>query len=186
MSPRPLPTLGRRAAVVATTAGAAAGALGLSGCDVGDLGLPGGSPSQDPADEPSGTAASDRQDDDVALLEEVRAELDELVALTSGLRRRPLLRRSTQALADLHVAHRSVLSEESSDPTPAPTPSAPAGDPGELWAMLLRREREAQRRLAGWAVGAQSGTLARLLASMAAGIAAHLAAAPEPSVDGAA
>jgi hypothetical protein len=45
-----------------------------------------------------------------------------------------------------------------------------------LAARVLRREERAQRRLADWAVEARSGALARLLASMSAGVAQQLAA----------
>ena len=38
------------------------------------------------------------------------------------------------------------------------------------------RELQARARLADWSVAAESGALARLLASMSAGVASHLAA----------
>lgn len=146
-----------------------AGAL-LSGCDVGDPAPPGESPAVDAGADPDG-----------ALVGDVRAELDELWALTSALHAAvPSLQPSLEALLAMHVAHREALRDPDGSSAPPAPSQAPRGDAVELWSLVVARERSARRRLAGWAVEARSGTLARVLASMAAGIAAHLAAAPVP------
>lgn len=166
MSPQPVRAVSRRATVTGATAGLLATALPagavLSGCDALDPSSPAASPSPDAATDP-----------DAALVDRVRVELDELLALVSGLhRRQPALRPSLEGLLAMHTAHRDVLVEPG---LPTPSPRAPRGAPDELWSLLVSRERIARKRLAGWAVDARSGTLARLLASMSAGIAAHLA-----------
>lgn len=112
-------------------------------------------------------------DPDTALVEAVSAELDELVALvTLAADRRPLLAGGLAPFAALHQAHRAVLPDRDAEP---PRPRV-AGSPQEVAGQVLRREVQARNRLADWAVAAESGALARLLASMSAGVAAHLAA----------
>lgn len=169
MRPRPLPRATRRAAVT----GAVAVAAGLAGCDLTDPGTPGTSPTPTTAADP-----------DAALVDAVRAELDELFVLVSTLSdRSPRLRAPLAGLLAAHTAHRAVLAQdedaEDEDAGP-PAVTVPRGDPAELWAMVVPRERQAGARLADWAVAARSGALARLLASMSAGISAHLAAAVPP------
>jgi hypothetical protein len=84
-------------------------------------------------------------------------------------------------LAGLHTAHLAALAEAtggsptasvspSSGTTTEPVPSSAR----RARARLRRRELAAQRELVGLAVAAESGAVARLLASMSAGIAAHL------------
>lgn len=154
----------RRTTVAAALAGGSALVGGLSGCDVGDPDRPGAS--AEPAPDPDGE-----------LLDRARTEVDEVLALVAALTARH--RRMAPGLRDLlalHTAHRVVLAE-SGTPTATPTSAGLSGAPDELWTLLLLREHTLQRRLAAWAVQASSGTLARLLASMSAGIAAHVAAA---------
>ena len=77
-------------------------------------------------------------------------------------------------LAALHTAHLGTLARASADSgSSAPSPTAPAA--AATRARVRRRELAAQRELAHLAAEAESGALARLLASMSAGIAAHLA-----------
>ena len=76
--------------------------------------------------------------------------------------------------AALHTAHLTTLARATAaSDSAAPSPTAPA--PPATRARLRRRELAAQRELAHLAAEAESGALARLLASMSAGIAAHLA-----------
>ncbi len=102
----------------------------------------------------------------------VRTELLGLEALvTAAGATRPRLAADLADLAALHVAHLSALpdGEESvEDPTVT-------GTVDQVRAQVGRRELQGQRRLAEWSVAAESGALARLLASMSAAIAAHLA-----------
>jgi len=173
VSPRPLPALPsmtgvpatRRTTVAVALAGGAALAGGLSGCDVGDQERPGASPGSTPAADP-----------DEELLDRARTEVGEALALVAALSRHRRMAAPLAPLLALHTAHRAVLVGDET-PTETPAPPALSGAPGELWTLLLARERTLQRRLATAAVEASSGTLARLLASMSAGIAAHVAAA---------
>lgn len=169
--PRPAPVLParvlttRRTTVAVALAGGAALAGGLSGCDIDDEVRPGASPGATPATDP-----------DEELLDRARTEVDAALALVAALSRHRRMATPLAPLLALHTAHRAALA---GDETPGETPAlpGPSGAPGELWTMLLARERTLQRRLAVAAVEASSGTLARLLASMSAGIAAHVAAA---------
>lgn len=177
MSPRPRPApvlparvlTTRRTTVAVALAGGAALAGGLSGCDIGDPARPGASPGATPAADP-----------DEELLDRARTEVDAALALVTALSRHGRMATPLAPLLAMHTAHRDALAGDDTPtetPTGTPAPPSLSGAPGELWTMLLARERTLQRRLAVSAVEASSGTLARLLASMSAGIAAHVAAA---------
>jgi hypothetical protein len=146
-------------------AGALGGALATAGCDV-----------DDPASTPSPSAAGTTQtpdDPDQALVDRVVTELDAMIAFTdAAAAARPGIGPWPAAFATLHRAHRGVLS---ADETDAPTPRIRGNGPA-VARQVTRREQGAQRRLADWAVEAESGTLARLLASMSAAIAQQLSA----------
>ena len=134
----------------------------MTGCDLGDP----------PAADPPSASAAPAADPDAALVEAVIAELDELVALvTAAAAARPGLAPGLAAYAALHQAHRSTLPDREGEPA-RPRIS---GSAGEVADRVRRREGQARRRLADWALAAESGALARLLASMSAGIAAQLA-----------
>jgi hypothetical protein len=163
----------RRTTVAVALAGGAALAGGLSGCDIGDPARPGASPGATPAADP-----------DEELLDRARTEVDAALALVTALSRHGRMATPLAPLLALHTAHRDALAGDDTPtetptetPTGTPAPPSLSGAPGELWTMLLARERTLHRRLAVSAVEASSGTLARLLASMSAGIAAHVAAA---------
>lgn len=79
-------------------------------------------------------------------------------------------------LSALHQAHLAVLSTE---PPAAPAVTVPVR-PDAALAAVRRGEATLQRSLTAGARTAASGPLARSLASMAAGVAMHLAAAPSP------
>jgi hypothetical protein len=153
----------RRAAVAAS----GVAALGLAGCTTGESGSPSTttSASASSSTEPSATTDPDR------------AALDRAAEVTAGLLAQvqdagPSLDPGRR-LTNLHQAHLAALEEAdgaSASSAPVPPP------PGRLARGQLRRhELAAQRELAMLAEAAQSGALARLLASMSAGIAAHLA-----------
>jgi hypothetical protein len=154
----------RRAAVTAS----GIGVLALSAC-TGDRS---GTPSSDGL-----TGAASPSTSDPAL-DPDRVALDRAIALTAGL-----LAETEEAgptvdpggrLAALHRSHLTAL-EAAAGATLSPEPVP--RDPGRLVtrARLRRHEASAQRELATLALDAASGALARLLASMSAGIAAHLA-----------
>jgi hypothetical protein len=124
-------------------AGAAAGVLGwplLTGCDLD----PGSS---------SPPAARSSPDPDQHIVEEARAEL------TALLLHLPARGRT----ASLHACHRAQLAALAGRPPtrvrrPLPRPA------------LLAREKRAVDRFESWAVACHNGDLARVLASVAAGI----------------
>lgn len=145
-----------------TIVGALAGTAALAGCEADRR-----------DDGPAGRSApAAGTDPDAALVATVTAELDELVALVAAAAaRRPVLARDLAAFSALHQAHRATLPEgDTAPPRPRVT-----GTPRDVATQLLRREEQARRRLADWALDAESGALARLLASMSAGVAVHLA-----------
>ena len=150
----------RRSAV--TASGLAA--LGLTGCTTDDPASSSGSAS------PSASTATETAPPDPDQL-----ALDRAVAITTGLiaglaAANPVLDPAGR-LASIHEAHLAALQEAGGTTfTPVPSP------PGRRLtaARLRRRELNAQRELARLAQMAESGALARVLASMSAGIAAGL------------
>jgi hypothetical protein len=150
----------RRTAVGAVLAGLAA----VSGCDLG-----GADDSSEPAAPSSSTPPADP---DSALVSTVRTELLELEGLVASAGSgRPRLAADLAGLAALHEAHLAALPEGDESVEDRTV----TGSVDQVRAQVSRRERQGQRRLAEWSVAAESGALARLLASMSAGIAAHLA-----------
>lgn len=155
------PATSRRTAI----AGAAAGLL-ASACDAG-------APGPDPAPAPSSTAPPDPADPDAVLAADAALLVADRLALARALGERyPALGPRLRPFVALHRAHASVLLP------PAEEPDAPAVTGGAHREVGLFRagEAAAAQRLAGWAVRADSGALARLLASMSAGVSARLAA----------
>lgn len=125
--------------------GGAAGALGagaLAGCD-----LDPGSSSKPPAVPPP--------DPDQDIVDAARAELQTLLA------RLP----ATTGTASLVACHRRQLAALEGDPPPVRRNSRPFTD-----AQVAARERRAAARFTHWALTCENGDLARLLASIAAGI----------------
>jgi hypothetical protein len=158
-----------------TTAGAAV--LGLGGCTSESS-----TPSPDQAPSSSATTATGAPDPD-------RVALDRAVQLTTTL-----LAELTEALTAsdssldpdpggrflaLHTTHLQALNRAAGATASAsPTPQLPTVRTTRP--RLRRHEAGAQRELAHLAQEAASGALARLLASMSAGIAAHLAVPTRP------
>jgi hypothetical protein len=156
------------------------GTLALAGCQSG----------ADPADTstPTGaaTAAPEAEaddDPDVRLLDDLVGEVEDTWALVVATgRRHRRLRAPLRPLADLHVAHREVLGEATGSAGEARSrgrggASVPRDRTAALDAVGGREERLA-RTLAEGAVVAESGSFARVLASMSAGVAQHLAEVP--------
>ena len=176
---RTAPVLTRRAAVTAIVAGLA----GASACDDhrstrhAGSGVSGGSGA-------SGGSAAAGGNPDVALVERVRTELADVLALaTEAGTRFDSLRGPLRPFRDLHRAHLAVLDDHRSTGSagasaapPAPGQLSGAHSPAAALHRLVVRERLTQARLADAAVAAESGTLARLLASMSAAVGQRLAA----------
>ncbi len=168
MSPAPALRTTRRT----TLGGALVGVAVLAGCDLGDLG------SGDPASAPAPSAEPD--DPDAGLVEDV---VDDVVAtrqLVETLRRRhDSLRRPLGGLAQVHDAHLEVLGVEPPSGQRSGRRPTRTSNAAEAVALLRARELRHQRLLADRATAAQSGRLARLLASMSAAVAQQLAVLPE-------
>jgi hypothetical protein len=162
--------ISRRGAVLA------GGTLLLTACDL--------DPRSDPPAEPAPTSGAPEDlsaEADLALLDDARALVATALATVTGVRRAiPGLRPDLVPLRRLHATHLDALDEAGpssaegeADPLPV------AGDAAAVLADLRRHELGLQRRLASMAVASASGSFARMLASMSAGVAAHLAALPE-------
>jgi len=125
----------------------------------------------------SGAPTDPGEDADRVLLEDLRVLLlgvSGLVATTRDTFQD--LRRPLAPLAALHGAHLAVLdgSGGSDNPTGRPRP-LPELRASEALARVRVREARLGSRLADGSVRVGSGEFARLLASMSAGVAAHLA-----------
>lgn len=158
MPARPVP---RRTALTVT---AALTGLVAAGCtsDPVDPAGPSGAPSA-----PSATVAP--PDADQVLVDEVVARLTTaLSGVVAARQGSPRLRRELGSLERLHLAHLDALGIDESAVTYAPLRALPRSE-------LLAAEGRLQRFLATAAVRAESGSLARLLASMSAAVAQHLA-----------
>lgn len=141
------------------------GVLAVAGCDLGGADPAPGAPSTTPPADP-----------DAALVDDVLAELSSAADLADAVGSRfPRLTETMTALRRLHEAHIAAL-----DGTPATDTGAvrvPATAPAAL-VTVRRREQRLQRRLVEAAVAAESGPLARLLASMSAAVSQQLADHP--------
>jgi hypothetical protein len=152
-----------------TLGGALAGVAILAGCDLG---------SDDPGSAPAPSA--DPDDPDTGLVAEVVDDLLATLAIVDAVRHRyGSLRRQLGELAKVHRAHLAALG---SNERPGRAGPRTADADGAL-ALVRRREQRHQRLLTDRAVEAQSGRLARLLASMSAAVAQQLAVLPLDKVD---
>ena len=150
----------RRAAVAAS----GVAALGLAGCTA-----------DEPASSSSSAVPSATTATEAAAPDPDRVALDRAVAITAGLiaglaEANPGID-PARRLAAMHAAHLAAL-QDGGRSRRFP-PASPPGRPLTA-ARLRRRELNAQRELARLAQEAESGALARVLASMSAGIAAGL------------
>lgn len=168
--PRPQtgPVLSRRAAV-AGLAGGVVGVLGLTGCEASRR-------RHDAGSGLSGGSAATGRGTDVGIVDRVTSDLSEVLGLvTAAGTEFGSLERRLRPFRELHRAHLAALSDTGgSSPSPS-RPSLPRSPAAALRAVE-ERERVTRSRLADAAVAAESGALARLLASMSAGVAQQLAA----------
>ena len=166
MYPRPLPRLTRRAAL--GVAGLASLGVTAVGCD-------------EPAASPSAraTVRSTKVTPDVALAVELVAGVQRSVALTADVVRRfPTLRPSLRPLLETQRAHLALLAEAVPDrvmPSPSVTAVPATTDRAVARASVVRSTKARLDAYNAAAVEAESGQFARLLASMGAGLAQHLA-----------
>lgn len=160
VSPAPVLRTSRRT----TLGGALAGVALLAGCDLG---------SDDPGSGPA--PAADPHDPDTSLVADVVDDLVATLAVVEAVRRRyGPLRRQLGELAKVHRAHLEALG---SNERPGRAGPRTAGAEDAL-ALVRRREQRHERLLTDRAVQAQSGRLARLLASMSAAVGQQLAVLP--------
>jgi hypothetical protein len=166
--PPAAPTVGRRAALLGLAA-----TLVAAGCDTGDdLGEP------DPTGSPSPSASTAEEPDqtpDEALVDDVLARLTAALAVLAQARRAPLLRQPVTQLLRSHRRHVEVLEGEPAEPAPP----GPSPDPAASLRSVRRSETDLQAALVDAAGRAESGALAKLLASMSASVAQHVALLPE-------
>jgi hypothetical protein len=164
--------------VSTTRRGALGGAIGLvlvSACDVDDLRPPEDQTTPVPSPTPGATGTPE-PDADTALAEDTAHSMVAALVLATGVRRAfPRLRGPLQPLVRMHRAHLAVL--EAPDDRSVPAPDV-GGTPAEAVAAVRTAEQALQEVLATAAVEAQSGALARLLASMSASVSQHLAVLP--------
>lgn len=123
-----------------------------------------------PADRTGSTPPGDAVADDAALLAAAVAATDRVRAdLATAARRHPSLRTRLAAAQRVHAAHRAVLADAGEGGSAAPSGSLPpTRSPDDALLTLARREAALADRLAAAALGAASGSFARLLASCAA------------------
>lgn len=136
----PGPALSRRRLLRSAGAAAAVSSALLTGCDLDLTGSP---------------QASSPPDPDARLVTAARAELSGLIAAVS----------TTHGNAALLASHHAQLAALGGTPPPLTTRRRPVST-----ARLRHEERRAAARFAHWAVTARAGDLARVLASVAAGI----------------
>ena len=140
--------------------------LGLAGCTSD------GSTSTPPL-----TGSGDSSATEPAAADPDQVALDRAVTITTGLMAAlegaPRGLDPAGRLVALHRAHLEAL-HDATGATATPTAPVPTGT-GLTPARLRRRELRAQRELARLAMSAESGALARVFASMSAGIAAAMA-----------
>jgi hypothetical protein len=175
---RPLagPCLGRRSAIL----GLAATFL-VAGCDHGDdLGestsnQSPSAPTSAPTSAATATSSAPAQTPDEALVDEVNSRLSTALAVAINAWKAPELR---QAMAPLVKAHRQQLRVLEGE-LPAEAPPGPKPGAAAALRSVRHGEQELHAVLVDAAGRAESGALAKLLASISASVTQHLAVLPE-------
>jgi len=127
----------------------------------------------------TGSTASD-EEADRALLDEARTEMAGMLDLLRRTSAKwPGIATPLAALTALHQAHDDLIAD-SGTPSESTRTKVPTNSTAAL-ALVRNRELALQVELAGLAVKARSGPLARLFASMSAGVAQHARALPNPA-----
>lgn len=151
-----------------------AGVVALTGCDSGeDIAPPGASGSAGPTATPASPEPAEQTPDE-ALVDEVLTALGAALAVLVQARKAAVARPSVTLLLRAHRAHVRALEGEPD----APAPPGPSPDPAAVLRLVRQSERGLHTALVDAAGRAESGALARLLASMAASVSQHLALLP--------
>lgn len=160
----------------------AAGGLVATGCDAGDLDPRSEPPTPTVTETLQAPAPADEQAD-AETLARVLAETSAALALVQAVTaRHPSLRGRLTPLARMHRTHRDLLARAAAEEDEATPPSVTVPRRRAAALRLVgSHEDVARKRYEGWALDARSGTFARLLASMAAGVAQHTVALSETS-----
>ena len=171
--------------VSTTRRGALGGAVGvvlLAACDTDDLRPPEDDETPVPSPTPGATETPE-PDADVTLADESGYDVAVALATVEAARSAfPRLRVRLKPLVRMHQAHLGVLAAPGDRSIPSPDVGA---TPAEALDRVRVAEQTLQQALVDGAVEAQSGALARLLASTSASVSQHLAAlAPAPGTDG--
>ena len=163
-----------------------AGVTVLTGCDSGeDIEPPGadGSASSTAAVEsttgstPESPSAPEQTPDE-AIVDEVLTALGAALAVLVQARKATVVRQSVTGLLRAHRAHVRALEGDLDNPAPP----GPSPDPAAMLRLVRQSERGLHTTLVDAAGRAESGALARLLASMSASVSQHLALLPtEPA-----
>ncbi len=167
----------RRRTALAGVLGALAATVSAAGCDTGDdLGG-----DLDDNDRTGSTSASPsvaqepEQTPDEALVDDVLVGLGAAVAVLQAARRFTQLRPVLAPMLHAHRAHVEVLEGDLGD---VPSATRPAGAAAAVEAVRVS-ETQLQASLVDAAGRAESGALAKLLASMSASVTQHVAALPQ-------
>lgn len=174
-APLPAPP---RGPVPATRRGLLLGGAGLGLLLVGCSSGTSTSSTRDGSVSPASTAAPDgaqETTDDADRVAEAREALAAAATLVTAAQRSvPSLRGVLAPLLALHEAHAEALGQ----PLDLPRAARRAAPADPLLALVRDREEQLRVRLADLSVAADSGSLARLLGSMSAGLAQRLAVLP--------
>jgi hypothetical protein len=162
---------------VAGALGGIATTLLAAGCDTGDdLTTPGTTAAPSGSTTPTATApTTPEQTPDEALVDEAGAALGSALGVLASARRIPPLRAPLAPLVRAHREHLAVLESSGDGSASAPV----MADPAAALRGVNRSERALHATLADAAGRAESGALAKLLASMSASVTQHLAVLPE-------
>jgi len=168
------PALVRRRTAVSGVFGGLAVALLSAGCDPGDdIGSapPSGSSSPSPS---SSVQSPPSQTPDETLVDDVAAQLLDATAGLAQARKFATLRPVVTPLLHAHRAHQRVLEVDGDLRTVSEVPANTA----DALQQVRHSEEQLQTALVDAAGRAESGSLARLLASMSASVTQHLLVLP--------
>jgi hypothetical protein len=161
------PLVRRRTAILGLAA-----AFFVAGCDHGDdIGEPTSSPSPSAG---TSSPSAPEQTPDEALVDDVLVELGSALTVLVHARKVPVLRQPLLPMVRAHRRHVEALGGKSPVEPPGPVP-----DPAVSLREVRRSEQQLQASLVDAAGRAESGALAKLLASMSASVTQHLAAFPK-------